>query len=281
MATNIIEGMFSTPEDIKRRRIEDLMKRQQSIGQMGGSMNQLLGQVAAQGGVTGSMMAEGLGGMFGLKSAEEAKAAQLNQMANAADLETSAGITAFAKQLNNMGMTKEAIMMLEKRDSVLDRERRMSAEDEKSALDKAMREGKIREGVPRRVERIRLDSKGNPVIGPNGLPQTETVLEKTYERWDESQMKWTPTEGPAATTSTTSGYMADWGKMYKTGGSTKPNGTPDFATNKPKTGTGAPALSNRDAATQQAMVQAYADYIKNLPAGSVPMEMDAWFKSQQ
>lgn len=276
---NTIAGMFADPNSFRDERLNDLMKQRQAIGQMGGSMNQLLGQVAAGGGATGAMMAEGLGGMFGMKTAEEAKAAQLQNIAGNFDLDTSAGLASFAKQLNDMGMTKEAIMVMDKRNSVLDRERRMAAEDEKSAIDKGLREGKWRKGVPRFEMRIKTDKDGKPVLGINGQPQMERVEIPTYEIWDEAQKKYIPTD---AVPTQTSGYIPpEWSKMMPNSASTKPNGTPDFATNKPATGQGPHSLANRDAATQQAMVQAYAEYVKNLPAGSVPMEMDAWFKSQQ
>jgi hypothetical protein len=211
-------------------------------------MNQLLGQVAAGGGATGAMMAEGLGGMFGLSTKEEQKAAELQAMAENMDLNTSTGLAEFAKALNGLGYTKEAIQILEKRDSVLDRERRMTAEDKKSALDKAMREGKIREGVPRPTMRVRLDSKGNPVMGPNGQPMMERVLEKTYERWDEAQMKWVSTDAPAESTSS-SGFGVEWDKLL-TGTTEEPTQATTSRTrpNMPSTEEGRPqprSLSRR------------------------------------
>lgn len=188
-----ITGMFQDPNAIRQARINDIAKQYQATANMGGSMNQLLGQVAASGSNVGSLMAEGAAGMFGMTTPEEAKAAQLNEMSGNFDLNTSEGLTAFAKQLNDMGMTKEAIMVMGKRDSVLDRERRIKAEDEKSTLEKAMREGKIREGVPRYEMRPRLDRDGKPVL-VNGQPQYERVLVKTYERWDESKQRHVPVE---------------------------------------------------------------------------------------
>lgn len=120
---NTIAGMFADPNSFRDERLNDLMKQRQAISNMGGSMNQLLGQVAAGGGATGAMMAEGLGGMFGLSTREEQKAAELQAMAENMDLTTSGGLAEFARMLNGLGYTTEAIKVLEKRDSVLDRER--------------------------------------------------------------------------------------------------------------------------------------------------------------
>lgn len=110
---NTIAGMFADPNSFRDERLNDLMKQRQSIGQMGGSMNQLLGQVAAGGGATGAMMAEGLGGMFGMKTANEAKAAQIQDMASNLNLETPQGLALFARMLNNQGMTEEAVKVFE------------------------------------------------------------------------------------------------------------------------------------------------------------------------
>ena len=58
-------GMFTDPNSFRDQRLQDLMQQRAAISQMGGSMSQLLGQVAAGGGATGAQLAEGLGGMFG------------------------------------------------------------------------------------------------------------------------------------------------------------------------------------------------------------------------
>ena len=54
---NTIAGMFADPNSFRDERLDALMKQRQQISNMGGSMNQLLGQVAAGGGATGAMMA--------------------------------------------------------------------------------------------------------------------------------------------------------------------------------------------------------------------------------
>lgn len=118
---NTIAGMFADPNSFRDERLNDLMKQRQAIGQMGGSMNQLLGQVAAGGGATGAMMAEGLGGMFGMKTAEEAKAHNIKNLFDETvamsdgefNLDTAENLNYFAKKLNDLGYAKEAMQMLE------------------------------------------------------------------------------------------------------------------------------------------------------------------------
>lgn len=107
-----ISGMFTSPQQIRQERLDDLRKRQAANSTMGGSYNQLLGQIAAGGGVTGGMLAEGLGRAFGMKSAEEAKAEKIQGIAQGLDA-TPESWTSFAKQLNSMGMPEQAIKALE------------------------------------------------------------------------------------------------------------------------------------------------------------------------
>lgn len=112
MADNFA-GMFRDPRSYRDERLNQLMQDRMAISGMGGSMSQLLGQVAAGGGATGAMMAEGLGGMFGLKTREEDKAAQLQDLASNFDLRTPEGMRGMARQLNNLGMTEEAIKLVD------------------------------------------------------------------------------------------------------------------------------------------------------------------------
>jgi len=267
---NDFMGMFTTPQEVRQKQLEAERAAYDKA--------MLSGDAFMQGQAMGRRIGGSVGGMMGMTSAEEVRAAQLQDMAGNFDLDTSAGLTAFAKQLNDMGMTKEAIQVLGKRDSVIDRERRTAEED----TEKAMREGKIREGIPKYEMRVRTDSKGNPLVGPNGKPLMERVKVPTYERWSEKEQRWVPTTSPSGSTND-SGFLVDWGK-YLTGQGSRvsdPSNPAGIATNMPKQGTGAHALKDKDSKSQAAMVQAYADYLKSLPAGTVPMEMDAWLKSQQ
>lgn len=195
MADNIA-GLFTNPNSYRDARLDELMKQRAAIGQMGGSMSGLLGQVAAGGGATGLMMAEGLAGMLGMSTPEEAKAAELQAMAEsgAYDLGTSEGLANFAKDLNGLGYTKEALMIMDKRNSILDRE--LASED---------RATKIAQGPAPRVEEKtvwipRTTSKGKPVLDDNGDPVFEPKTVKTYYDWNNTTKKWEK-RGDAATAS--------------------------------------------------------------------------------
>lgn len=186
MATNIA-GLFSNPNDIRAERLNELAQQRQAISNMGGSMSDLLGQVAAGGGATGAMMAEGLGGMFGLKTREEQKAAQLNDMASTFDLNTSAGLASFAKQLNDMGMTKEAIMVMDKYQSVLGTERAEADRQERIAKGDTRTMQK-----PIMVQEPVWDTKKTKVVGFK--PVVKNV--SWTQTWNPETKAWEPAEPP-------------------------------------------------------------------------------------
>ena len=113
---NDFMGMFTTPQEIRQKQLDAERAAYDKA--------MLSGDAFMQGQAMGRRIGGSVGGMMGITSTEEVRAAQLQDMAGNFDLDTSAGLTAFAKQLNDMGMTKEAIQVLGKRDSVIDRERR-------------------------------------------------------------------------------------------------------------------------------------------------------------
>lgn len=104
-----IAGLFTSPESIRQKRLDEIAAQQAANARMGGSWDSLLGQIAASGNTTGAMLAEAGSSMFGLKTAEEAKAAQIQDMAAGIDTSTPQGLQLFARMLNNQGMTAEAI----------------------------------------------------------------------------------------------------------------------------------------------------------------------------
>jgi hypothetical protein len=79
---NEFQGLFTSPEDIRLGRIQALEQQAAQQRTMGGSMSGLLGQVAAG---TGGAIAEGLAGMFGLKTAQEKQAEQTQQLLGSID----------------------------------------------------------------------------------------------------------------------------------------------------------------------------------------------------
>ena len=107
---SLLEGMFTTPQDIRNKRMDELLAERQAIGRMGGSFDQLLGQVAAGGSATGAMLAEGTAGMFGLQTPEERKAAEIQKlMTSLQDVTDPQAYYAAARKLNDMGFTREAL----------------------------------------------------------------------------------------------------------------------------------------------------------------------------
>lgn len=69
-----LKGLFANPAAMRQQRLEGLQQQRRQIGQMGGSMAGLLGQVAAGGTLLGEQLAEGIAGGLGLKTQQEAQA---------------------------------------------------------------------------------------------------------------------------------------------------------------------------------------------------------------
>jgi hypothetical protein len=186
MATDLT-GMFTTPEQLRQKRINDLMMQQASNARMGGSMDALLGQVAAAGNVTGGALTEAARGMFGLQSADEAKAATLNDMAGNYDLNTSAGLASFAKQLNDLGMTKESIMVMDKYQSVLGTERAEADRQERIAKGEIRT---MRKTIP--VQVPVWNTKKTEIVGTK--PEMQQVV--WTQTWNSDTKEWEPKEPP-------------------------------------------------------------------------------------
>lgn len=232
MADNFA-GMFRDPRSYRDERLQDLMQQRQAISNMGGSMSQLLGQVAAGGGATGAMMAEGLGGMFGMKTREEAQAQQLQDMASKIDMNEPEDLNQFAMALNSLGMTKEAVQVLEKRQSVLDQkardeDRKLRQEDR----DRLIAKGDLRE----RKETVMvplLDSKGRPVLHPTtGEVVMQPKTSYYTEVWNEEKQVW-EREGTAASSAPETGspfrnLQEGFDKLYKSAEGQRFNNQPEL-----------------------------------------------------
>lgn len=148
-------GLFTNPADIRNARIDDLMKQRQAIQGMGGSMAGLLGQVAAGGGATGSMMAEALGGMFGMKTAEEAKAEQEQAIAKGLDIGNVDSLSNAISKLKETGNTAGVLKLTEVKNALVEKNLKKD------------QEAKARESVA-----AYLESKGSKALAEsvrNGL----------------------------------------------------------------------------------------------------------------
>ena len=119
---NTIAGMFSTPEAIRDQRIAEIAAAQrQAAMPQGGRISDLNAVVAGGGYLTGQMMGEQLGGMLGMRTREEAKAQSIKNLFDETvamsdgefNLDTPENLTYFAKKLNDLGYSKEAMQMLE------------------------------------------------------------------------------------------------------------------------------------------------------------------------
>ena len=109
---NQMSGLFVNPADLRRSRVNEIMKQQQGLSGLGGSMSGLLGQVAGMGGVTGSMLAEGLGSAAGLKTAQEARAEQAQSIMQNLDMNDPESMMKAAGELNKRGLTKASFQLL-------------------------------------------------------------------------------------------------------------------------------------------------------------------------
>ena len=107
-------GLFKNPADIRAGRVQQLMKQQQQLGTMGGSMAGLLGQVAGGGNVLGGLLAEGIAQTAGLKTQEEKQAQKAQDIFKTIDPEDPESYFKAAKELSSSGLTKAAMAMMEK-----------------------------------------------------------------------------------------------------------------------------------------------------------------------
>jgi hypothetical protein len=108
-------GLFQNPDDIRMDRLGLLERQAMQQRQLGGSMSGLLGQVAAG---TGGMLAEGIAGAFGLKTAQEAEAEKTNAIASSIDFNDPDSIRNGAKLLQEAGLTKAAVATVEKANEI-------------------------------------------------------------------------------------------------------------------------------------------------------------------
>lgn len=199
---NELMGMFTTPEEIAQA------QRAQEEANLYKAFNS--GNAFLQGQALGGQIAGGLGGMLGGYSPAEAKASELQAMmqSGAYDLNTSDGLANFAKDLNGLGYTKEALAILGKRNEVLDRETAT-----------ADRERKLKQGQrEERRETVmvpKLDSKGRPVILPNGQPVMEPKTAYYTVEWNDKLGKWERMDGKGSTSSSGADEELDLPEAWK------------------------------------------------------------------
>lgn len=181
---SVFDGLFTSPEDIKKQRVADITKQRTALSQMGGSMNQLLGQVAGQGLLTGRAIGESIGDIAGLSSKSENKAAELQAMMQSINPNNPDDLANMAKMLNELGYTREAVALLEQRKNILDTqysETRLQGEKDKAQRGFTRTINKI-------IEKPLKDSKGN-IIGT--YPATISVT----QQWNAQKKEWEDISG--------------------------------------------------------------------------------------
>jgi hypothetical protein len=103
-------GLFQTPNDIRMDRLGLLERQAMQQRQMGGSMSGLLGQVAAG---TGGMLAEGIAGAMGMKTAQEVEAEAKIEIANTINWEDPASLREGAEKMKQVSPAA-ALQMIDK-----------------------------------------------------------------------------------------------------------------------------------------------------------------------
>lgn len=111
MAINT-KGLFMTPQELQSNALRTLQERQAAISGMGGSMDALLGQVAAGGEVAGGMMAQGLKNVFGIKTAEERAAEKTQARLKEASTDYH-GLMALGQEFMKEGNMREAYAVMQ------------------------------------------------------------------------------------------------------------------------------------------------------------------------
>ena len=110
---NDFMGMFTTPQEVRQKQLEAERAAYDKA--------MLSGDAFMQGQAMGRRIGGSVGGMMGITSAEEAKAQNIKNLFDETvamsdgefNLDTPENLTYFAKKLNDLGYSKEAMQMLE------------------------------------------------------------------------------------------------------------------------------------------------------------------------
>lgn len=107
-------GLFKNPADIRAERVGNIVRQQQQLAGLGGSMSGLLGQIAGGGNIMGQMLAEGIAGATGMKTEEEKQAKTAQDIFKTIDPNDPETYFKASKALSDAGLTKAAVAMVEK-----------------------------------------------------------------------------------------------------------------------------------------------------------------------
>jgi hypothetical protein len=113
-------GLFSSPEEVRDSRLAQIRKLQQENAPKGFNFGVSLGQG----------MRESANNMLGITNPMEAKAAELQAMMQSVAPDDIEGLANIARMMNELGYTKEAIAVMQQRDSVVKAELERKKEEE-------------------------------------------------------------------------------------------------------------------------------------------------------
>jgi hypothetical protein len=105
-------GLFASPEEVRNARIDEIRQRQMESAPKGFNFGMSLGQG----------MRESANNILGITNPMEAKAAELQAMMQSIDPNSPDDLANIAKMMNELGYTKEAIALLERRNAVVNQQ---------------------------------------------------------------------------------------------------------------------------------------------------------------
>lgn len=168
MADNFM-GLFSSPEDVRQARI--------AAENAAYDKAMLSGNDFMRGQAMGQRIGSSLGGMMGMQSADEIRAQQINDIVRgvgAGDMSDPENLGNIAKILNDNGYTKEAVLVMDKRQKEIDR--LMKTSD--------VRENKQTMMVPKTYKgKPAVDDEGNIIYEPKTIYSKEKFYQDTM-RWE-------------------------------------------------------------------------------------------------
>lgn len=198
-------GLFASPEEVRNARIDEIRQRQMESAPKGFNFGMSLGQG----------MRESANNILGITNPMEAKAAELQAMMQSIDPNSPDDLANIAKMMNELGYTKEAIALLERRNAVVNQQNK----EQEAATKQA--QGKTRNMYVDRVVPARYDKKGTLL----SAARTESRI--ITQSWDNERQEWLPrlpaNARPAGEAGQPPYVIKDgWGEFLKDGEKTEP-----------------------------------------------------------
>jgi hypothetical protein len=161
-------GLFSTPEEVRNTRLEEIRRLQQDNAPKGFNFGVSLGQG----------MRESANNILGITDPMEAKAAELQAMMQSVDPNDPTSLMQMAKMMNELGYTKEAIELL-----------KLADQRQKSVSEAQAAETKKAQGTTREVSKI-VYRKMSIGSGDNAQIVQVPVQVRVTQRWNNEKNQW-------------------------------------------------------------------------------------------